>query len=227
MKIIISDFDGTLFIDNKVKKEDINKIKEFRSKGNMFIISTARNYFSVKKECLNFGIDVDYFFCDIGSCILDNNGNVLYRQYIDLNERIIIEDILEKYEKLLDIKRYGVKSLIEKGVENVIEYKIKGNIKDLEIIKSILDYKLVQTKLQITEDNKLILHSSTKEKIIEVLFRQISIDKSNIITIGDELDDFNMLNLYDGYRMEKCNIVLKNKINKSVNSIAELISLID
>lgn len=52
MKILISDFDGTLFINNEVTEEAIAKISDFRKKGNIFIISTARNFSTVKKECL-------------------------------------------------------------------------------------------------------------------------------------------------------------------------------
>lgn len=127
MKILVSDFDGTLFIDNRVSKEDIQKIEEFRKKGNIFIISTARNFSTVKKECLKYSINVDYFFCDIGSVILDNDGNVLYKKYINSYEIEIIESVIEKYNNLITIKRYGTKSKQE-DKNDIIEYKIDGEI---------------------------------------------------------------------------------------------------
>ena len=225
MKILISDFDGTLFIDNKVAKEDIKMINKFRKDVNIFIISTARNFSTVKKECLKYKLDVDYFFCDIGAVILDNNGNVLYKKYINSYEIKIIENVIENYKNLINIKRYGTNSKQE-DINDIIEYKIDGENKILEEINNILDSKITQVKLQITEDNKLIIHTGKKEEIIQIFMNQNNIKKSLITTVGDELDDLNMLILYNGYRMEKCNIELKQKIQNSVKSVSELINLI-
>ncbi len=59
-KILISDYDDTLFIDEKGIKENVLKIKEFRKAGNKFIISTARNYESIIEEVEKYDIEVDY-----------------------------------------------------------------------------------------------------------------------------------------------------------------------
>ena len=225
MKVLVSDFDGTLFIDNKVTEKDIKKIEEFRKKGNIFIISTARNFSTVKKECLKYSINVDYFFCDIGSVILDNDGNVLYKKYINSYEIEIIESVIENYKNLITIKRYGTNSKqVDKN--DIIEYKIAGEIVVLNEINHILNSKIKQAKLQITEDNKLIIHTGTKEEIIQIFINQNSINKSIITTVGDELDDLNMLILYNGYRMNKCTMKLEKKIQNSVKSISEIIDLI-
>lgn len=226
MKILISDFDGTLFVNDEVTKEDIKRINDFRKKGNIFIISTARNFSTVKKECLKHEIDVDYFFCDIGSVILDNDGNVLYKKYINIHEKEIIESVIENYKNLINVKRYGTNTKQEKNINSVIKYKIDGESKILKEIKNILDSNITQAKLQITEDDRLIIHTGTKEEIIQIYINHKHIDKSIITTVGDELDDLNMLILYNGYRMEKCNIELEQKIHKSVNSVSELINLI-
>ena len=226
MKILISDYDGTLLIDDNVTQQDIKKINEFRKRGNMFIISTARNFEAVKKECLKYGINVDYFFCDNGSVILNNEGNVIYKQYLREKERMSIERAIEKYKDLINVKRYGVFSKQEKDITNIVEYKMDGKIEVLKELKNILESKVIQAKLQITEDDKLIIHTGTKEEIIQIFINQNNICKSIITTIGDELDDFNMLKLYNGYRMEKCNDVLRQNIKQSVKSVSELIDLI-
>lgn len=226
MKILISDFDGTLFVDGKITKENVKKIEDFRKKGNIFVISTARNFETVKKECLKYEINVDYFFCDIGSVILDNDGNVLYKKCISIRERDIIESIVEKYENSVKVKRYGINSKQEKDIKDVIEYKIDGKVEILKEIKNILVSKTSQVKIQMTEDNKLIIHTGKKEEIIQIFINQNSINKSTITTVGDELDDLNMLILYNGYRIERCNTELEKNIPKSVKSVSELISLI-
>lgn len=72
----------------------------------------------------------------------------------------------------------------------------------------------------------LIIHTGTKEEIIQFFINQNNIDKTIITTIGDELDDLNMLKLYNGYRMEQCNEKVRQNIKKSVKSVAELINFI-
>lgn len=47
MKVIVSDFDGTLYKDDKIIYQD--KINKFVISGNTFIIATGRNMASLKK----------------------------------------------------------------------------------------------------------------------------------------------------------------------------------
>jgi hydroxymethylpyrimidine pyrophosphatase-like HAD family hydrolase len=226
MKILISDFDGTLFVNDKEIIKNAKMIKDFREKGNIFIISTARNYQSIKNACIRYNIQVDYFFCDIGSVILDNEGNVLYKQYINQDDRKNIESILLDYEKIVTIKRYGTNGKQGQEVKDVVEYKIESDYEILDKIKKKVDKVIKNAKTQITEDNRFIIHTNTKEDIIDIFIDKNKIDVNSIITIGDELDDLGMLKKYNGYRMKKCNqILIDNNIN-SVASVHELIKLI-
>lgn len=225
-KILISDFDGTLFVNDKEILENAKMIKEFRAKGNIFIISTARNYSSMKEACNKYNIEVDYFFCDLGAVLLDNEGNVLYKKYISLDDRKNIETVILDYEKIAVVKRYGTTSKQDKDVQNVVEYKIESNYETLEEIKKKLDKVIKNVKTQITEDNRLIIHTSTKEQIIDIFINKNNIDINSIFTIGDELDDLEMLIQYNGYRMNKSNKKLQESNICSINSVSELIRAI-
>ena len=187
MKILISDFDGTLFINEDDILKNSKKIKEFRGNGNLFIISTARNYEAIEPACRQYNIEADYFFCDIGSVILDKNGNVLYKKYINIDDRNKIEKILYGYEENLIIKRYGTHGKQDRNIENVIEYKIEGDIENLKTLKKEIDKNL----------------------------------------IDEEIDDLDMLKKYNGYRMNKCNEYLLKYNFKCVNSVSELIEILD
>lgn len=191
---------------------------------NIFIISTARNYSSIKEACEKNNIVVDYFFCDIGSVILDFNGNVIYEKYIEKNDVEKIEKNLKKYLNKLNIDRYGAKNKIVKGTDRVIEYKIKGKLGLLLDVKEIIDKEVPKVKTQITEDNKFIIHTSTKESIIEIFLLNAGIKKDYVYTVGDELDDLEMLNKYRGYRMKN---IVKEKINNEIDSVFQLIDLIE
>ena len=222
MKVLISDFDGTLYINEDDVKNNAKKIEDFRKGGNIFIISTARNYSAIKKACLKYNIDVDYFFCDIGATILDNDGKVLYSEYIKEFERKKIEEILEKYSKEIVIDRYGTNDRQAKGEKGIVE----GNINDLSKLKQIIDKEIKDVRTQVTEDSRFIIHTSTKEKVIETFIKNTNIEKGSIYTVGDELDDLEMLKKYNGYRMEHCNELVGDTISNKVASVSELIDSI-
>ena len=227
MKVIISDYDGTLYINEEDFKENIKRIKDFRKSGNIFVISTARNFSSIKKVCTENSIRVDYFFCDIGATILDFNGKVICSQCITENDREQIEQYLKKYLSIISIDRYGTHEKIKIGEKGLVEYKIKGDMNILLDLKATISQKIKNVKTQITEDNKFIIHTSTKETAIKNFISQFNINEKDIYTIGDEVDDLEMLKKYNGYRMEQCNSIVKEQINKSVNSVSKLIDIVN
>ena len=49
MKILASDLDGTLIIDNKISKENIEAIHRLKESGGKFVVSTGRTLNGVKK----------------------------------------------------------------------------------------------------------------------------------------------------------------------------------
>ena len=55
-KFLISDYDGTFFIDNKSIKYNIEKVKQFRDKGNIFAIATGRVFYDFTKKLEEFNI---------------------------------------------------------------------------------------------------------------------------------------------------------------------------
>lgn len=226
MKVLISDYDGTLYTNENDIKRNSEKIKAFRENDNIFIISTARNYSSIKEVCEKYNIIVDYFFCDIGSVILDFNGNIIYENYIEKDDIEKIEKNIKKYINKLSIDRYGAKNKIIKGTDRVVEYKIKGESKLLLNLKQIIEKEVPNVKTQITEDNKFIIHTSTKEDIIEIFLLKMGIKKDYVYTVGDELDDLGMLKKYNGHRMKNCNPIVKENISKEVYSVFQLIDLI-
>lgn len=81
MKVIVSDFDGTLFDNNQINCLD--KINKFISDGNIFIIATGRNISSLKKDLDKFNLSCNYFICNDGAIIFDQYLNIIYRTDID------------------------------------------------------------------------------------------------------------------------------------------------
>ena len=60
MKLLVSDFDGTLFIDYPSLEKNIHAIQRFREEGNLFVINSGRNYTSLMKEIKQYQMDLKY-----------------------------------------------------------------------------------------------------------------------------------------------------------------------
>ena len=82
MKILFSDYDGTLYIDGKVSAENVETIREWRAKGNLFAMASGRQHDNLHEVLTNAGVEYDYLLCFNGSEIFDREGRCLYRSSI-------------------------------------------------------------------------------------------------------------------------------------------------
>ena len=232
VKILVADYDNTLYTDENQLNKNIEYIKEFQKNGNLFVISTSRSWKSMKKEIDTYKIPFDYLCCNTGGSIFSHSGDLLYMG--NVNNDIIdkTENVLSQYnDNDLSIIRYGIYKEYEEKIDKLLGYKIKGDKEKLEKLKDILEKNLnddFQIVLKNEKDySKLFLNYklNTKENGIEKLVGILPKDDYKIITVGDDDVDFNMIKRYDGYRMENSSELLNENINKKVSSIFELIEL--
>ena len=227
-KILISDYDDTLFTDEITLKSNISQIKKFRENGNLFIIATSRSLNSIMKEIEKYNIPYDYIFSNMGAGIFDSNENILYERYIDKNDKQIIENELKKFTNL-KITRYGILEDQEEESNNIVGYKIKGNAEFLKLLESNLKNVLSNFNIKLhAKGEKLFLNAkaNTKEDAINRLIELFPEYKNyDIVTVGDDDVDFNMIRLFDGYRMKKSSKLLTDNIYKVVASVGELASI--
>ena len=81
MRVVVSDFDNTIYNENYLKNIDL--IKDFIARKNKFIIATGRNLSSLLKEIDKFNLDIEYYICNDGAVIYDKYKNIVYRMDID------------------------------------------------------------------------------------------------------------------------------------------------
>lgn len=225
-KILISDYDDTLFTDEITLKSNIEKIKNFQKCGNIFVIATSRSLWSMMEEIQKYKIPYDYLFVNVGAGIFDNKGKNLYVNYISYEEKQNIENVLKNYPDL-SITRYGIQEEQLPNSQEIVGYKIKGDIRNLETIYEIFKNKLEKFELILKKsENKLFLNhkDNTKEKAIKTLIELFPEYKNyEVITVGNDDVDYKMLQLYDGYRMINSSELLLKNIKKIVNSVGELV----
>src|SRR5574344_1034320 len=99
MKLLVSDYDGTLKPDIKNLYLNIEAIKRFKEKGNTFMISTGRSFVSIKKEITKYNIPYDFLSCNDGAILFDNNDNILYKNIIEKELLILLLEQLKQFKE--------------------------------------------------------------------------------------------------------------------------------
>ena len=90
MKILASDYDGTLRTEELVDINDVHAIHEFRAAGNMFGLVTGRSMESIQTEIQKNKIEFDFIVANNGGVIYDRDFQRLQVLYMDFNKALDI-----------------------------------------------------------------------------------------------------------------------------------------
>lgn len=83
MKILASDYDGTLKFGESVLDEDIEAIRRWKTQGNLYVIVTGRSRSSIIEECHAHQIPADYYVTNNGGMVFDAQGKELLSSQMD------------------------------------------------------------------------------------------------------------------------------------------------
>lgn len=226
MKIIFSDFDKTLYDLNYLN--NIKAINKFVELGNKFVIITGRSLKQLLPDIKDYNIKYDYLICNDGGTIYNKNKKEIYKVNI---EEDVVKDIyyLLKEDRsinncYIDTSTYFTDDLNSQangiiGTYNDYNKAYKLLIKILEKYPNVTGY---------LSDNWVNIKSikATKDQAIRYLINKLNIDRKNLITVGDSINDLSMLLKYDGYCMSCSKEEIKKKIKKEINTLEELIEKI-
>lgn len=228
-KVLVVDYDRTLFINNDDMLNNINSINKFRENGNIFIIATGRTYNSLKKEIDKYNIEYDYLILNHGSLVIKKDESTLFHYKIDRNILFDITNYLSKYKPKSVMYSYYTKDTSNINNPDISKITI-GFQKDIETFKKVMMdvVKKYNNKLNIyftqNFEIEIISKETNKSKAIDLLMKKVNFKKENIYTIGDSYTDIEMINDYNGSCMEKSIDILKNNKNiKKYSSVSVLI----
>lgn len=206
MKMLVSDYDGTLLPEPKDFNNlrlNINKINEFRENGNIFILSTGRPYYSIKKEINKHNIELDYLCCQDGAAIFNKNYELLNTSYLSEKQIKDSLSIIERDPKIAQIKLYNPYEITEQ-LENIIEISVRKNkILELKSLKQQLE-ESVEGIVAFQLFNYLYIKPKcSKGSAIDYILKNIEtdIEEEEVYTVGDNANDLDMLQNYNGYKM--------------------------
>ena len=228
-KVLVVDYDRTLFINNSDMLNNINSINKFRENGNIFIIATGRTYNSLKKEIDKYNIEYDYLILNHGSLVIKKDRSTLFHYKIDKNILFNITNYLSKYKPKSVRYSYYTEDTNDINNPNISKITIVFQ-KDIETFKKVMMdiVKKYNNKLNIyltqNYEIEIISKQTNKSRAIDLLMKKANFKKENIYTIGDSYTDIDMINDYNGSCMEKSIDILKNNKNiKKYSSVSVLI----
>ena len=198
MKILASDFDGTLYDDKYLENlEYVKSLKDIE-----LIVTTGRDHISLFND---FKLESNYYILGDGSYVMDKNKEIIYIQPIRKETCKILK---ERIKKLKYTKHWFISFKDEVAKLEVKIRDPKTAQKDLEYMLNGLDdvYGYVSRNwINIVDNN------ARKEIALEYLDSINHYDK--IYTVGDGPTDYGMLKKYNGYLVSKENKKDFNCIN--------------
>lgn len=219
MKLLASDYDKTLKCGALILKLNIKRLNKFIQDGNLFLLNTGRPYDSIIKEIIKYKIPYHYLSCNDGNILFNAKNEVIYSSNLDN----IIEKELNKLQK---INKFQINTI--KFLENILEYEIViSKLNELFLLnldKIMLKYNMCY-KVFKEKDYHIYIYSNmvSKSKPIEFVKEIHDIHKNNIYTIGDNINDLEMLRDYYGYAMFHSKKEIKKIAGNSILSVSSLI----
>ena len=184
-KIIFSDLDKTLVINNHIPDFNLEAIKKARELGTKFVISTGRDFAlvtSLLKELDILNKENEYTVCCSGSKIYENKDNkLIYIKYLNDD---IVEEIFGFGKKYSDI------FIIFDTLDGVYVYN-EGKI-DIKNEFGSYKYKKLES-LKDMKDSKIIRIVFSCKNGPYLIYLKIDINES--IAIGDSFNDESMIKI--------------------------------
>lgn len=222
MRILASDFDLTLYVDDlEIVKKNVEAIRRFMKQGNLFGIVTGRNYSDIKVLLNEYNIPYHYLICQDGAKIFDSMDYCFSTVSLSREDIVRVVSVLEEnhFDYYLD-DGYNITENMDDCV------KVVGIIgerrKDAEKVVQQLSMEDVYVYLS-TEHINIMNSSVNKKEALEKVLVHANCYKEDLYVIGDNVNDFEMLSSFQGAIMKNHSKELDKLGKKNYNTLFEYI----
>ena len=222
MKILASDFDLTLYVDDlEIVKKNVEAVRRFMKHGNLFGIVTGRNYSDIKVLLNQFNIPYHYLICQDGAKIFDSMDYCFSTISLSREDIVRIIPILEKnhFDYYLD-DGYNATDNMDDCVKVV--GIIDGRSKDALNVVEQLSMEGFYAYLS-TEHINIMNCSVNKKSALEKVLVHADCYKEDLYVIGDSINDLEMLTNFQGAIMKNHNKELGKLGKKTYCTLYEYI----
>ena len=238
MKILASDFDGTLFFHNsEYRKEDLEAIEKFRKDGNLFGICTGRALHSLQLS-LDERFQPDFMILNSGAQIVNGKGENVYKKTIpyELTHKFVrnyfqYKIIVAAENHIYSNLPFALQSPFAKTIDQIQQnegyYCISVMLESEEAacveaqnLGKIEEICVFQNKHSID----IIPYGCSKGNGIQIL-GDILNEQNQLYCIGDSYNDISMLeSVPHSFTFYDSPIEVKKSAAHLVNSVAECIN---
>ena len=240
MKIIASDFDGTLN-QGGISEADKNAIKKFRSAGNKFGIVTGRDLeqamwviYDLKKA----NLELDFVLCCTGGVLLTTNGDIVWAKKQKIGE--YINEILN-YARTLKLGSFRVSDELTvcfADARNRIkqDFSAIGELTQAnawfaseEDAQAFVDYVNKNHKNDISifrNGGSIDMPPLGTSKVSGIYDYARDFQSPKIYTVGDNVNDIPMLLEFEGYAVSNAKNEVKAVAKHRCDRIADMIEKI-
>lgn len=231
-KILISDYDGTFYQNDLDIKKNIDKVTEFRTLGNLFVLATGRSYVDLKIMIDKYKIPYDYLILNHGALLLSKKLEILNVFTLD---KELVGSVLEYANNNKDIYDVVLIDVFKKKVidtSNAVKIMLKLYSYDNALdVKKYIDERYTNIKCYYEkEDNhylvEIVSSKASKSLMIEKILVREKIVKDNVFTIGDGVNDIDMIRNFNGYRVINSCKELDSITNRVIDNVSDLIEKI-
>lgn len=247
IKLVAIDMDGTLLDDKKqISQENIDTLKEYKKKGIKIVICTGRSDDSVFPYIASLKVKGirDYFVLFNGSKVIDDEQNVISEEYISGKDYKELAKLAKKYNVgIQGFKNYGrfCEEIKPAFTKNITKENLNAHIEPLEKTKD--DEKIIKAAFTDSIDKIDFIEKKIPKRFYEEfsvtriegifidvvvkgvnkwhglvqLANYLNIKETEIMTIGDENNDIEML------KNAKVSVAMENA-SKEIKNVAKYIT---
>ena len=244
MKIIASDYDGTLNhggIDEKKK----TAISRWRKEGNIFSIVSGRGAPDLVRIYKKDNFECDYLIADNGAVIMKNDGTIVTEDRIDgkiakpfleflfsqgckwgyvqtsFPCRVFEKEDFKGYD---EEECYTFEEMPEITYFNQINCELKSFEEAEKVTKAIKEtFGDILNPLQNGTCIDIVSVNMDKAKGIYKFIELLDAKYEDVITVGDNINDKDMIKEFRSYAMENAVPLIKELANYETSGITELI----
>ena len=252
-KVAASDFDGTLYRNEKISAADLAAIRDWRLSGNKFGIVTGRPLVMLAPILKEFALDIDFTICDNGAIIHDDGGQIIFESALPKN---ILVDIMsepctaksfhfafESADKFFCIIVKEISSALRemKRWNFPIEFIDAAQVPSLPKVNQLalgfdtpeeaqvavdaLNHKFSDTihAQRNTYSVDIVLADINKAQGVENLLRLMNWHGAEIFVIGDEANDLPMIKKFGGCTVTTAKDFVKREAEYIFDSVGDML----
>lgn len=251
MKLLATDYDGTLKYAKTIMSEDLKSIEAWKQAGNEFVIVTGRSKESIDAQIEKYHVPCDYLVTNNGGMVFDKDGKVLLSNYLNFDVCIDILHGIKKYDSVISyvvndgIHRHRI--VLQENMEDHRYPNLKPDLSEAELLdmshfaQIVLSMENTNAALEIASKindlyyDQVVAYPNnfvvdivpkgiSKATGLDFLIAYANIDEENVYTIGDGHNDIPLIEFGShGSVISSADAEVKMHALKEYDSVHDLI----